>query len=101
MKALCSYSWTRPWPLAVSWLGSGATSGSLSISEQSLGRRCALGSWHHTPTDCASQAIPGAALVLLSDGAETLGPLAGGCATSRAAQRHGTQRALAGRTEPV
>lgn len=48
--------------VSVPWLGSGATSGSLSPSEQNFGRRCALGSWHHTLKDCVSQAIPRAAL---------------------------------------
>ena len=40
---------SAPDTVSVPWLGLGATFGSQSISEQSLGRRCVVGSWHGTP----------------------------------------------------
>lgn len=65
-----------PGTVSVPWLGLGATFGSQSISEQSLGRRpllrrCGLELAPPPPTDCMSQAILGVALALLSDDAET------------------------------
>lgn len=81
--ALClSLGWARVPPLGV---------------RVSLSRALAegvVGTWHVLLTECMSQAIPGAVLALLSDDAETPGPLTWGLCSKPAVQRHTSRGAL-------